>query len=415
MSIVTIYNVFIRDFRKQKKRITLTLVALGWGTVSIMLLLAFGEGLQRQLTINKKGLGEGIGILWGGQTSIPYKGLGKGRPIRFTADDVEFIRSRISDIGRIEGEYQRWGAKVKYGDLILNEHMTGIGPAFETMRNHIPLRGGRMINQLDMDLKRRVVFLGDVLKTKLFGDDVAVEETIFIDGTSFTVIGVMKEKMQMSNYSGDDGNKLSIPSTTFKTLYGRRYLNNIVYQATDINRMPEIETQLYQALGGKYRFDPADDEALSIWDVVAGQREMTNILLGIKIFLGIIGALTLLIAGVGVANIMYVSIKERTREIGIKMAVGARKIYILMQFLIEAMIITFVGGFGGILISYVMTEGFKRIPLESDVLDFMGRPTISPEIGITVVVILGVIGLVAGLFPAMRAASVSPVESLRYE
>jgi putative ABC transport system permease protein len=132
-------------------------------------------------------------------------------------------------------------------------------------------------------------------------------------------------------------------------------------------------------------------------------------------FLGIIGGLTLLIAGVGVANIMYVSIKERTREIGIKMAMGARRSYILTQFLIEALIITFFGGFGGMSISYIMTEGFKRIPIESDVLDMMGRPTISLEIGIIVVVILGIMGILSGLFPAMKAASVSPVESLRYE
>jgi putative ABC transport system permease protein len=415
MNIGIIYNVFIRDFRKQKKRITLTLVALGWGTISIMLLLAFGEGLQQQLTKNKKGLGEGIGVLWGGQTSIPFKGMGKGRPIRFTSEDLGYITSRISDIGRIGGEYHRWGAAVKYDDLVLSEHVTGITPEFEQMRNHIPMRGGRMINQLDMKLQRRVTFLGDEMKRKLFGDKEAVGEKVFIDGTPFMVIGVMKEKMQMGSYSGSDENKLSIPMTSFETIYGNRYLNNIVYQTKELDLMLGIEKQLFEVLGAKYRFDPEDDEALAIWDVVANQREMNNILLGIKIFLGIIGGLTLIIAGVGVANIMYVSIKERTREIGIKMAVGARKIYILMQFLLEALIITFFGGAGGILISYIMTESFQRLPIESDVLDFMGRPTISPEIGITVVIILGVVGLVAGLFPAMRAASVSPVESLRYE
>ena len=117
MNISIIYNVFVRDFRKQKKRIMLTLVALGWGTISIMLLLAFGEGLQQQLMVNKKGLGEGIGILWGGQTSIPFKGLGKGRPVRFTSEDVDYIKSRMTDIGRIGGECHRWGAKIRYGDL----------------------------------------------------------------------------------------------------------------------------------------------------------------------------------------------------------------------------------------------------------------------------------------------------------
>ena len=415
MNIATIYNVFVRDFRKQKKRITLTLIALGWGTISIMLLLAFGEGLHRQMIINKRGLGEGIGVLRSGQTSIPFKGLGKGRPIRFISEDVDYIKERIPDIGRIGGEYHRWGASVKYRDLVLSEHVTGITPEFEQMRNHIPERGGRMINQLDLELQRRVVFLGDEMKRKLFGDDPAVGERMFIDGTPFTVIGVMKEKMQMGSYSGGDDNKASIPLTTFETIYGYRFLNNIVYQGRSLDLMPGIEKQLFEALGAKYKFDPEDDRALSIWDVAAGTREMDNMLMGIKIFLGIIGGLTLIIAGVGVANIMYVSIKERTREIGIKMAVGARRIYILMQFLIEALIITFVGGFGGILVSYILTEGFQRAPIESDIMDFMGRPTISPEIGVTVVVILGIVGLLAGIFPAMRAASVSPVESLRYE
>jgi putative ABC transport system permease protein len=415
MNLATIYNVFIRDFRKQKKRITLTLIALGWGTISIMVMLAFGEGLQLQLMKNKRGLGEGICILWGGQTSIPYQGMGKGRPIRLTTEDVDFIESRIPAIQRISGEYHRWGASVKYGDNVVSQHVTGIGPEFEEMRNHIPERGGRMINELDMALRRRVVFLGDETKRDLFGDAEAIGEQILIDGVPFQVVGVMKHKYEMSSYSGQDRTKISIPLTAFESIYGNRYLGNIVYQAHDFDRTAEIEEQLFEIMGGKYRFDPADDRALSIWDFAQNTKEMYNVLFGIKIFLGIIGGLTLIIAGVGVANIMYVSIKERTREIGIKMAVGARKGYILMQFLIEALIITFGGGIGGILISYVLTEGFQRIPIESEVFDLMGKPTLSPEIGVTVVVILGLVGILAGLFPAMRAASVSPVESLRYE
>jgi putative ABC transport system permease protein len=415
MSITTIYNVFIRDFRRQKKRITLTLIALGWGTISIMVMLAFGEGLQRQLVKNKRGMGEGIAVLWGGQTSIPFKGLGKGRPIRLTTDDVKYIEERVPMITRISGEYHRWGVEVRYGDNVLSQHVSGLGPEFEQMRNHIPDRGGRMINELDMKLRRRVVFLGDETKEQLFGDEDAIGKQIFINGIPFDVVGVMKHKMQMSSYSGHDLDKVSIPLTTFESIYGNRYLGNIVYQMSDLDRTEDVERQLFEVLGAKYRFDPADDRALSVWDYVANERELNNVMLGIKIFLGIIGGLTLIIAGVGVANIMYVSIKERTREIGIKMAVGARRSYILVQFLLEALIITFGGGVGGILVSYVMTEGFKRIPIQSDVLDFMGRPTISPEIGITVVVILGLVGMLAGLFPAMRAASVSPVESLRYE
>jgi len=414
MGIITVLRMFGRDFRKQRKRIFLTLVALGWGTLSIMLLLAFGEGLHRQLMTNQHGMGESIGVMWAGQTSIPFKGMGKGRPIRFRFEDPDYIKERIPAISHIGGEYNRH-VVVRYKDVVQSENMSGLNPDFEIMRNHIPATGGRMIDELDMQLQRRVVFLGNVLKEQLFGDEDAVGERIYIDNMPFTVVGVMIEKMQMGCYQGMDENKLSIPSTTFKAIYGHRFLSNIVYQASDPAQMKDIERQLYEVLGAKYKFDPKDDRTLSIWDTVEGARELNNMMIGIKVFLGIIGGLTLIIAGVGVANIMYVSIKERTREIGIKIAVGARKSYVLMQFLLEALMITFLGGAGGMLISWMLTEGFKQMPVDSEILEFMGRPTISFDIGLTVVIILGIIGLVSGFFPALRAASVNPVESLRYE
>ncbi len=410
-----LFNIFMRDFRKQKKRITLTLVALAWGTISIMLLLGFGEGLHQQLTINNKGMGEGIVVLWGGTTSKPYKGMGKGRPIEFIEDDIDYLARKMPELKYVGGEYSRWGVAVKYKEKVISEHITGVTPNYEQMRFHIPQLGGRMINQEDIKLRRRVAFLGANLKERLFGEEDPIGKQITLNNIPFTVIGIEVKKMQMNMYSGPDADKASIPLTTFSAVFGHRYMETLIYSPHTFDNMKGIEKRVFEVLGSKYKFDPTDDKAIWVWDVVAGQKEMNLVLMGIQIFLGIIGGLTLLIAGVGVANIMYVSIKERTREIGIKMAVGARKSYILTQFLFEALLITFLGGSFGMAVSYILTEGFKRIPIKSDVLDFMGRPTISWEIGLVVIIILGILGGLAGLFPAIKASSVNPVESLRYE
>jgi len=415
MNLSILFNIFIRDFRKQSKRITLTLIALAWGTISIMLLLGFGEGLHQQLSINNKGMGEGMVVLWGGTTSKPYKGLGKGRPIEFIEDDIEYLARKMPELKYVGGEYSRWGIAVKYEDKVLSEHVTGITPNYEQMRFHIPQMGGRMINAEDLKLRRRVVYLGHDLKDRLFGDKEAVGRQITLNNIPFTVVGVEIKKMQMNMYSGPDGDKASIPLTTFSAVFGNRYLETVIYSPYKYDNMKGIEKRVFEVFGSKFKFDPTDERALWVWNVVESQKEMDLILMGIQIFLGIIGGLTLLIAGVGVANIMYVSIKERTREIGIKMAVGARKSYILTQFLFEALLITFLGGFFGMAVSYILTEGFKRIPIESDVLDFMGRPTISWEIGLVVILILGILGGLAGLFPELKASSVTPVECIRYE
>ncbi|MGB2696321.1 MAG: ABC transporter permease [Candidatus Zixiibacteriota bacterium] len=410
-----IFRLFFRDLKKQRKKITLTTLAIAWGTFSIVMLLAFGVGFRNQMAKANSGLGKGIVIIWGGQTTIPYQGLGKGRRIRFNEEDVELLKKRIPEIKNVGGEYSRCGVSLSYGKKTLTERVTGLYPCYEEMRTHYPDMGGRFVNDLDLKYRRRVVFLGNELKERLMGNVDAVGEIIIINNIPFTVIGVMKEKLQMGMYGGPDADKASIPATTFKTIWGHNYFNVLVYQVKDVDQADNIEKKVYKVLGAKHKFDPEDERALSIWDVVNQRKEFDKVMFGITIFLGIIGGMTLLIAGVGVANIMFAAVKQRTREIGIKMALGAKKRDIMSQFILESLIIAFFGGGIGIIFTSIIVRILQVIPIQQEGLEFLGKPTISWDVMITTITILGLVGLLSGFFPSRRAATVNPVESLRYE
>jgi putative ABC transport system permease protein len=408
---------YLHDLRKQKKRAGLTVLALVWGTFSILMLLAFGEGLTRQLDKARLGLGDNIMIVWGGQTSITHQGLPRGRKIWMRPDDDKLLERLIPEIKHAGGEYHRWGVDLIRGKTVLSQHVTGIPPSFEEMRTHYPSAGGRMINQADLDMRRRVMYLGYELKQKLFGDEDPVGRLVELRGIPFTVIGYGQDKMQMGMYSGPDVDKASIPVTTFKAIFGDQYFDNMVIQVYNTDQSEYVKRRVYEVLGAKYKFSPDDEDALGIWDTVEGMKQFNAMMLGIQIFLGIVGGMTLLIAGVGVANIMYVVVKERTREIGIKMATGAKRRHIMNQFMLEALLVCFTGGAAGILISALACYLLGLIPVNSgnDAMNWLGRPTISTTIGVIVASILAVIGIFSGLFPARKAAGTNPVESLRYE
>ena len=410
-----LFRLFTRELKKQRKRIMLTVSAIAWGTLAIILLLSFGEGLKRQMGIANKGLGVNIVILFGGQTSKVYQGLPKGRTIQFTDEDVDLLKEKIPQISEISGEYDMWGVTFTYGKKTLTEHVTAVLPPFEEMRTHYPDAGGRFIDALDIKYRRRVVFLGNKLKDRLFGPEDAIGKIVMINYIPFKVIGVLKKKMQMSMYGGPDDSKAVIPSSTLKALEGRKYLNRIVYQINQTEMAPYVKTQVFNILGRKYRFDPSDEKALFMWDTIQQTKIGQTVLEGIQLFLGIIGALTLLIASVGVANIMYVSVKERTREIGVKRALGAKKTHIKQQFILEALLIAVSGGIIGGFIALLIIQIMQGIPVGEGPLQFLGKPTFSFPIALSTAIILGLVGLLAGYFPARRAALVDPIESLCYE
>jgi len=410
----TLVREFLSDLRAHRTRAALTLIAITWGTITTVLLLAFGEGLGTQMLKGMMNAGNRIMIVYGGETSKVFQGLPKGRRIRLIEEDVDLIQKTIPGIGMISPQYRN-GVALRYGKISNNTECEGVNPGFEDMRRMYPAAGGRFLNDVDVMEQRRVLVLGVAIAKDLFAEEDPIGKTVMVDGIPFTVVGVIQKKIQTAMNNGPDTRRAIIPYTTFRTMFGYHYVNPIVILPTDPSRQEAVKTSMYEVLGRKYHFDPQDERGLFIWDFVEAEKISRRIGLGVTIFLFSIGALTLLIAGVGVANVMYVVVKERTKEIGIKLAVGARRSYILAQFIFESLLLALSGGAVGLLFSYGVVSFVRMLPAEDGAMQFLGRPVLSVPVMLITVGILTLIGFAAGVFPARKAASVDPVESLRYE
>jgi putative ABC transport system permease protein len=397
-----------RDLRAQRLRSLLTTLGIVWGTVSISLLLAFGDGFHHQLKKNSAGLGNGIVIAWPSLTSMPFEGLGKGRPIRLDEEDIELLEASADEVGNISSEYAET-LRLQLGPKTLAVDTAGIHPIFGEMRNMIPQEGGRFIDDLDMRDKRRVIFLGNDLAEQLFGTGNPIGQLVRLHGSPFTVVGVLKKKTQDSSYRFRDKDMAVIPATTMRALTGQKYMDNFVFTARDVSRTKQASDQVLRVLAGKHRFDPQDKEALSLWDTSEMAAFFDTFMLAFRLFLGIVGSLTLVVGGIGVSNIMNVAVEERTREIGIKMALGARPGGVLGQFLMETLVITAVGGAAGLAITY----GLCRLFPAFGVTDYVGDPNLSPGLALATVALLGLIGLIAGYFPARTASRLDPVVAMK--
>lgn len=405
---------FLGDLRAQKMRAGLTIFAIAWGTLAIMLMLAEGEGLKRTLVRGTLGAGQWMFQIYGGETSLPFEGLPKGRPIRLTEADLEVITRSIPEVDLVSPSYGR-SITISAGGVRTRTFMEGVYPSFEELRTMYPVSGGRFINELDLEERRRVVFLGDSLAVRLFGGRDPVGQQVMIDDIPFTVVGTMHGKFQTGMNNGPDAMRAIIPASTHRAIHGNKYVWSLLVRPRSRMESQLVKDRIYEVLGRKHRFDPADTRALGVWDMIEMAETQERMGLGIQIFLGVVGGMTLLVAGVGVANVMYVVVRERTREIGTKLAIGARRRHIMAQFVFEAVALSLTGGALGFGAAAAIITFVDGLPADNMAMEFLLNPVLSPAIGIGVVATLSLIGILAGVFPARRAATVDPVESLRYE
>ncbi len=309
-------RLFWSEYRKRRKKAALITFALFWGTLSIILLLAFGQGLTAQFRISFSGLGDMLIMVSGGQTALEFQGLPKGRPVFLYPEDLADLQARIPEILRIAPE--SYGSfQVTAGGKEVNRTVHGTTAEFAALRSQVPRAGGRFLDADDVKLGRKVAFLGWKAAGDLFGAEEPVGRSIVINRIPFTVVGVLQKKLQDSNYNGPDADQIYLPFHSYRQLDNRRRIDRIHIQPRTADQSPLIEARVRAVLGRKDRFDAADRYALGFWNTIDDAKDGEAIFKGIEIFLGLMGVLTLLIGAVGVTNLMYAVAKERTREIGI--------------------------------------------------------------------------------------------------